>query len=103
VHAAGRLQRRLWVERRLLSVRREVYYGEAGEPSLEIDRDPPVDFDGSSYPAKVVLHDVVSGDSVLLEFESVTVNPHKLADGIFRPKLPEGVIVDRTDAGGGRT
>lgn len=103
LYAAGRLLRRLWVERRLLSVRREVYYAAEGEPRLEIDRDPPVDFDGSSYPARVVLRDVTSGDSVLLEFESVTVNPQKLAEGIFRPKLPEGVTIDRTDAEGGQT
>jgi len=103
LHTGGRVERRLWIERRLLSVRREVYYGAAGEPQLEIDRDPPADFGGSSYPARVVVRDLESGDSVLLEFESVTVNPEKLAEGLFLPKLPEGVIVDHTDEDGGRT
>jgi hypothetical protein len=103
LRSAGQLQRRLWVERRRLSVRREVYYGSNGEPRLEIDRDPPVDFEGALYPAKIVLRDVASGSSLLLEFGSVTVNPEKLAEGIFHPKIPVGVTIDRTDAQGGRT
>lgn len=100
---AGRLERRLWIERRYFSVRREVYYGAAGEPRLEIDRDLPSDFEGATYPARVVLRDVASGSSMILEFGSVTVNPETLDGSIFRPKIPAGATIDHTDAPGGRT
>lgn len=102
LRAAGRLERCLWVERRQFTVRREVYYGPAGEPRLEIERDVPAR--GTvSYPARIALRDVPSGSAILLESGSLTINPEKLAAELFRPRLPAGVIVDRTDRPGGRT
>lgn len=103
VHKAGRLERRLWIERRHFSVRREVYYGTGGEPRLEVERDVPSDFDGTPYPARVVLRDVASGSSLILEFGSVAVNPAALDGSVFRPKIPAGAKTERTDAPGGRT
>lgn len=100
---AGRLERRLWIERRQLSVRREVYFGPGGGPRLEIERDVPSDFEGVVFPARVVLRDVASGSSLLLEFGSVSVNPPTLGNDPFRPKIPAGATIDRTDARGGRT
>lgn len=99
----GRLERRLWIERRRLSVCREVYFAAGSRPRLEIDRDVPSAFEGVAFPARVVLRDAASGSSLLLEFGSVSVNPPTLGGNIFRPKIPAGATIDRTAAHGGRT
>lgn len=84
----GRLQRRLWIERRRLTVQREVFYDASGSEEVSIDRERYVDVGGRLYPERMLLRDGASGGTVLLEFERVTLDPGDLQADAFRPHLP---------------
>jgi hypothetical protein len=94
----GRLRRRLWLERRRLTIRREVFYDASGSEEVSIDRERYVDAGGRLYPARLVLRDAATGGAVLLEFERVTLDPRDLEADAFRPRLPPDA---RTQAVGG--
>jgi hypothetical protein len=95
VYGDGHLERKLWVERSRLTVQREIYYHPDGTPQLEIRKTGYVEADGHLYPGKVVLRDAVSGSSIFLEFDSMTINPEAIQDKVFRFDIPEGVGVER--------
>lgn len=84
----GRLQRRLWFERRRFTIRHEVFYDASGREEVSIDRERYVDVGGRLYPERMLLHDGASGGTVLLEFERVTLDPGDLKADAFRPHLP---------------
>lgn len=93
----GVLHRQLWVERRSFTVPREVYFDPQGDVRLQIDREAYADAGGKPYPMRLVLRDLAGSGTFLVEFGSVTLEPEKLDDRIFSPKLPAGTVVRRTD------
>jgi hypothetical protein len=94
----GRVRRRLWLERRRLTIAREVFYDPSGSEELSIERERYVDAGGRLYPARITLRDGSSGSAVVLEFERVTLDPADLGSDAFRPRLPPDA---RTEAVGG--
>jgi hypothetical protein len=94
----GLVQRRLWVERRRLTVAREVFYDASGGEELSIERERWADAGGRLYPGRVTLRDRASGGAVVLEFERVTLDPGDLGADTFRPHVPPDA---RTEAVGG--
>lgn len=98
VENGDHIVRSLWVERKRFTVVRELYYDSDGLEQLEIQRKEYVDVDGRLYPASIVLRDVISGSSVFLDFNSITLNPENVPDGAFRFAVPEGVEVKRLEA-----
>jgi hypothetical protein len=97
VHGRDAVSRKLWIERKRFTVVREVYYDGEGIEQLEIQRRRYVDLDGRLYPASLVLHDLVSGGSVFLDFESITLDPDNVPEGAFSFAIPNGVDVRRVD------
>lgn len=95
----GGVERRLWVERRRFTVRREVFYGPAGEEELAIDRERWVESGGRLYPARLVLRDPARGGAVVLDFERVTVDPTDLGPDAFRPRVPSEARTERVGGG----
>jgi hypothetical protein len=93
-----RPRRRLWVDRRAFTVTREVAYGPGAEPLLRIERGDYTEIDGKSYPRRLVLSKAADGDTLLLEFDSITMDPDRLGDGIFLPRIPAGTSIRRTDS-----
>jgi hypothetical protein len=100
VRRGGRLQRRAWLERRRFTVQREVFYDPSGTEEVSIDRERYADVGGRLYPARMVLRDGASGVTVLLEFESVTLDPANLSSDTFRPKLPPDARTQRVGGAG---
>jgi hypothetical protein len=95
IYGDGRLQRKLWIERRRFTVQREIYYYPDGAPQLEIERTEYVEANGHRYPGKVVLRDAASGSSIFLEFDSMTINPQVIRDKLFHFDMPAGVGIER--------
>jgi hypothetical protein len=91
----GETRRRLWVDRRGLVVRREVYLDADGRPELSIDRDRWLEVDGHRFPGRILLADAVTGGAVRLEFESVALDPPDLDPRAFRPRVPQEARVER--------
>jgi len=98
VYAGDVPARKLWVERKRFTVVRELYYDGDGTEQLEIQRREYVDLGGRLYPASLVLHDLISGSSVFLEFNSITPDPDIVSESIFRFEVPDGVEVERVDS-----
>lgn len=99
----GRLLRRIWVDRRGLVARREVFLDAAGRAQLTIDRDRYVDVGGRVYPRRIVLTDAVTGGAVRLEFESLALDPPDLDADAFRPRTPPDTRVERVAGEGDET
>jgi outer membrane lipoprotein-sorting protein len=97
IRRAGRLHRRLWVERRRFAVEREVLYDQDGREELVILRERQRERDGRLQPERLSVQDRVAGGSVLLEFDSLTVNPPGLDSRAFRPLTPPGARVETVD------
>ena len=97
IRRAGRLHRRLWVERRRFAVEREVLYDLDGREELVILRERQRERDGRLQPERLSVRDGVAGGSVLLEFDSLTVNPAGLDARAFRPLTPPGARVETVD------
>jgi len=97
VYAGDVVARKLWVERKRFTVVRELYYDGDGIEQLEIQRKEYVDLDGRLYPASLVLRDLISGSSVFLDFNSITLDPENVPDNAFRFEVPGGVEVKRVD------
>lgn len=93
----GHRRRQLWLDRRSLTVPREVYFGPQGEVRLQIDREAYSVLGATSYPMRLVLTDSANGHAIVLAFDSLTLRPENLDDRVFRPKLPPATIVRRTD------
>jgi hypothetical protein len=93
VYDDGKLNRRLWIERKRFTVVRELYYDSNGLKQLEILRKRFVELDGRLYPASLVLRDAISGSSVFLDFDSITLDPENVDDGVYRFRIPDGVDV----------
>ncbi len=93
----GTLHRRMWVDRRGVAVTRETIYGPLGTSRLQIDRDSWADVGGRWYPHRIVLTETASGTRVVLEFSKVTLQPEKLDEGLFKPKIPPGAVVRRVE------
>jgi hypothetical protein len=100
---AGRLERRLWVERRRFTVARETWYDGAGREELSIERERRTEAGGHLYPARLKLRDAASGASVTLDFEKLAVNPTDLRADAFQPRTPPGARVVAVGAGGDAT
>jgi hypothetical protein len=83
----GRLERRLWVERRRFTISREVFYDASGT-EVSIERERWADVGGRLYPGRLVVRDGPSGAAVLLDFERVTLDPADLKADAFRPHIP---------------
>ncbi len=96
----GRLQRRLWLERRRFTIRHEVFYDDSGREEVSIDRERYVDVGGRLYPERMLLRDGASGGTVLLEFERVTLDPADLNADAFRPHLPPDARTQRVGGSG---
>ena len=94
----GVLKRQLWVERRGFTVAREKYCNPQGEVRLEIERGDFTGTAGHFYPARIVLREPAAGSTVVFEFSSLTLQPEKLDDKLFQPKIPPGTVVRRTDS-----
>jgi hypothetical protein len=90
---AGRVERRLWVERRRLTVAREVLYDGEGREELSIERERFEDAGGRLYPRRLRVREAASGATVTLDFERLTVNPVDLPADVFRPRTPAGARV----------
>lgn len=97
VYADAVLGRKLWIERKRFTVVRELYYDSDGIEHLEIQRKEYVEVDGRLYPASLILFDAVSGSSVFLDFNSITLDPEDITDNAFRFDIPEGVDVERVE------
>jgi hypothetical protein len=91
----GQVRRRLWVDRRGLVVRREVYLDADGRPELSIERDRWLEVGSRRFPGRIVLTDAVTGSAVRLEFESVALDPPDLDARAFRPRVPREARVER--------
>jgi hypothetical protein len=99
----GRLLRRIWVDRRGLVPRREVFFDAAGRTELAIDRERYREVDGRLYPAKIVLTDASTGAAVRLEFESLALDPRDLNADAFRPRTPPEARIERVAGEGDET
>ncbi|MGD8413581.1 MAG: hypothetical protein PVF33_05085 [Candidatus Latescibacterota bacterium] len=95
VYGGGAVKRKVWVERKRFTVVRELYYDSNGLEQLEIERKEWVDVEGHLYPSSLVLRDLVSGSSVFLEFNSITVNPQNVPDNVFEFTAPSGARVEQ--------
>jgi hypothetical protein len=93
VRREGRLERRLWVERRRFTVQREVFYDGAGREAVAIARGRHVDAGGRLQPERLVVQDRLGGGTVLLDFDALAVNPADLDARAFRPLAPPGAKV----------
>jgi hypothetical protein len=93
VKRGGRLERRLWIERRRFTVRREAFYDGAGREELRIDRERWADAGGRPYPRRLRVLDAATGASVTLDLERISVNPNDLRADAFRPPAPAGARV----------
>jgi hypothetical protein len=85
---AGALRRRLWIERRGLTVQREVFLDDGGAEELVVERGRYRADGGVLYPARIRLREPATGAEAVLEFEALTVNPADLAADAFRPIAP---------------
>jgi hypothetical protein len=97
VYAGDTVARKLWVERKGFTVVRELYYDGNGIEQLEIQRREYVDLEGRLYPASLVLHDMISGSSVFLDFNSITLDPENVPANAFRFEVPDGVEIKQVD------
>jgi hypothetical protein len=97
IFRSDRLYRRLWIERRRFAVEREVLYDQDGREELVILRERQRERDGRLQPERLSVQDRVAGGSVLLEFDSLTVNPPGLDSRAFRPLTPPGARVETVD------
>jgi len=97
IYTGDSLVRKLWVEKKRFTVVREMYYDSSGQEQLEIQRGEYVDLGGRLYPASVVLRDMVSGSSVFLDFNSITLDPENVPENAFHFEVPDGVEVKRVD------
>jgi outer membrane lipoprotein-sorting protein len=97
VYDGAAAARKVWVERKRFTVVRELYYDNNGLEQLEIERREWVDVEGHLYPSSLVLRDLVSGSSVYLEFNSITVNPENVPDNVFRFTAPSGARIEQVD------
>ncbi|HET8538457.1 MAG TPA: hypothetical protein VFL83_01165 [Anaeromyxobacter sp.] len=100
---AGRVARRLWIERRRFTVEREAYYDAEGREEVSIDRERFVDAGGHLYPERLRVRDAVTGASVTLRFEKLAVNPTDVRAEAFRPRTPAGARVVAVGGGGNAT
>jgi hypothetical protein len=82
---------------------RELYYDGGGTEALEIQRKKYVELDGRMYPSSLVLHDLISGSSVFLDFDTITLDPENVPENAFRFSLPNGVEVRRVEEPGTET
>jgi hypothetical protein len=89
----GRLERRLWIERRRFTVRREAFYDGAGREEVRIERERWADAGGRPYPRRLRLLDAATGASVTLDLERISLNPTDLRADAFRPPAPAGARV----------
>lgn len=90
---AGSLRRRLWIERRGLTVQREVFFDAGGAEELVVERGRFREEGGHLYPARIRLAEPATGAEAVLEFEALTVNPADLSADAFRPVAPPGARV----------
>jgi hypothetical protein len=103
VFREGRPLRRIWVDRRGLVARREVFLDAAGRVELAIERERYREVDGRLYPGTIVLTDTVTGGAVRLEFGSLTLDPAGLTAEAFRPRTPPDARVERVPGEGDET
>jgi hypothetical protein len=92
--AGGKVRRRLWIERRGLTVQREVYFDGGGAEELVVERSRFRDLAGTLYPARITLREPATGAEAVLDFETLTLNPQDLAPGTFKPLVPPGARVE---------
>ncbi len=93
IRREGRPERRLWIERRRLTVAREAFYGRDGREEVSIERDRWADTGGHPYPAWLRVRDAATGAALTLEFRELEVNPADLRAGAFSPRTPAGARV----------
>ncbi len=91
--ARGLVERKLWIERKRFTVVYEVRFDEDGLAQLEIKRRKYADLEGRLYPSSLSLHDLVSGSSVFLDFNSITLDPKNVPESAFQFQAPDGVEV----------
>ncbi len=100
---AGRLERRLWIERRRLTVVRETYFDADGREEVSIERERWVAASGRRFPERLRLRDAATGAALTLEFEKLAVNPADLRADAFVPRTPAGARVVAVGGDGGAT
>jgi hypothetical protein len=101
--AGAKVRRRLWIERRGLTVRREVYFDDGGAEELVVERSRFRELAGTLYPAHITLREPASGAEAVLDFETLTLNPEDVAPGTFEPLVPPGARVEVIAGGRGGT
>jgi hypothetical protein len=90
---AGRLRRRVWIDRRGLTVAREAFFDERGAEELVVERGLHREVAGRRYPGRIRLLAPASGAEAVLEFDRLDVNPADLAADAFGPIAPPGARV----------
>lgn len=93
VYKNDRVTRKIRIERKGFNIVDEIYYDAQSLAQLEIQRKDFADLDGRRYPASLVLHDLISGSSVFLDFSEITLDPENVPDEAFRFRIPDDVDV----------
>lgn len=96
VFDSDRVARTIQVEKQGFNVVHETYYNE-GIAQIEIHREKFADLNGRIYPSSLVLRDLVSGSSVMLDFTAITLNPVDVPDEAFEFRIPDDVEVKEID------
>jgi outer membrane lipoprotein-sorting protein len=89
------VKRRLWLDRRLLTVDREIYY--FGEGDLEVLRTNYFESEAFLYPKTITIRNNKAGRAVFLDFDKVTINPENIMEDMFHFVMPAGVEIKHVE------
>lgn len=87
-----KLSRRLWVEKDRRRIEKEEYYNAEGSEEVEIRRANFLESACCFFPRDITIRSDVTGSTLTLAFNQVTINPEGFESSLFHFDMPEGVV-----------
>lgn len=87
-----KLSRRLWVGKDRHRIEKEKYYNAAGSEEIEIRRSNFLNSACCFFPRNITIRSNMTGSTLTLAFDQVTINPEGLESSLFHFDMPEGVV-----------
>ncbi|MEN6439630.1 MAG: hypothetical protein ABFD97_13735 [Syntrophobacter sp.] len=87
-----KLSRRLWVGKDRYRIEKEKYYNAEGSEEIEIRRANFLEFTCCFFPRDITVRSNVTGSTLTLAFDQVTMIPEGLESSLFHFDMPKGVI-----------